>query len=398
MRKTSQLGNLYRRIGITLLILFIYIFGCSIPLPYVRITKQFTQIMRNTPLGVASFMSGSNMQQISIFMVGINPLMIAMMIMQLLMMIRLFHFDTLSASQMSYVQQILIFVLTVLQATTTTFALHLGKNGMQTFSSILILTAGSFFVVWLCLMNMQFGIGGSITIILFNIIISSIPTVSRSVKNLMQFSHPYLLIVGLIAVALVFAMFWIAFNKAYYPVKVVNVSLDSKSKLVVMPLGLNMGAMMTYMVGMALLTAPIMLSNMLHWHNFITQPTFEFGFSFVMSFLLFYFFSFVQFSPFQMARSLRNQNSYIPGIHPGKATQSHLSRLMWTMCFPGALMNAFLLSMGLNSQSFLGEYAGFALIPMNVLMMIMILNGVKDNVMTLVFPHKYSKLSQKGEN
>lgn len=397
MRKTSQLSNLFRRIRVTIFILLVYMMGCSIPVPYAKTTAQFTRLVRDSPLGIASFMSGANLQQISLFMVGINPMMIAMMLMQVLMMVRLFHFDTLSANQVAYLQQILILALAILQSTTTTIALHLTSSVWRIAAVVLMLTAGSMFVMWLCFMNMQFGIGGSITIIMFNIIVSSLPNIRRAVKSLMKLSHPYLWLAGLVVIAVLFAIFWLAFNKAYYPVKVVNVLMDSHSKLVVHPIGLNMGAMMTYMVGMALLTVPLLLAGVFGRNSIWAQSWFQVTFCAVMTFLLFYFFAFVQFSPYQQAKSFRNNNMYIPGIHPGKPTQRHLARLVWFFCFPGAVFNSIQLTLGLTSQYYLMKYSGFAIIPMNILMIIMILNGVKDNVLTLIFPHKYAQFSQRGE-
>lgn len=397
MRKTSQLSNLYKRIRVTLLILFVYVLGSSIPLPYAHTSKQFVNILHHTPVGIASFMGGANLQQLSLFMVGLNPMMIAMLLMQLLMMIRLFHFDTLSMTQIMYIQQFLILGLAALQSAAVTAGLHITNNAWQTAAVILILTTGSMFVTWLGFMNMQFGIGGTVTIILFNIITSSIPTVQRAVRSIRLLPHATWWLVGLVILAILLMIFWLAFAKAYYPLKTIDVLLDSHSKPVIVPLGLNMGAMMTYMVGMALLMMPIMFSNILGPHSLLAKPSFDALISGIMSFFLYYFFSFVQFSPYQQARSYRNANTYIPGIHPGKPTQRYLNRLMWVICFPGALLNSLQLTFGLMGQYFLGKYAGLSIIPMNVVMIVLIMNGVKDNFFTLTFPHKYVRFSQRGD-
>ncbi|WP_367342618.1 accessory Sec system protein translocase subunit SecY2 [Limosilactobacillus sp.] len=397
MRKTSQLSNLYKRIRVTLLILFVYILGSSIPLPYAHTSHQFTRLLHDTPMGITSFMSGANMQQLSLFMVGLNPMMIAMLLMQLLMMIRLFHFDTLSMSQIMYVQQGLILVLAVIQSAAMTVGLHLTDNPWTTASVIIILTTGSMFVTWLGFMNMQFGIGGTVAIILFNIITSSIPTVLGALRSINKLSHPTLILIAIVIFNILLMIFWLAFTKAYYPLKAVNILLDSHSKLVTTPLGLNMGAMMTYMVGMALLMMPLIFSSILGPHSLLARPGFDALISGIMSFFLYYFFSFVQFSPYQQSRSFRNSNTYIPGLHPGKPTQKYLTRLMWIVCFPGALLNSIQLTFGLMGQYFLGKYGGLSVIPMNVVMIVLIMNGVKDNLFTLTFPRKYERFSQRGD-
>ena len=66
--------------------------------------------------------------------------------------------------------------------------------------------------------------------------------------------------------------FWVAFIHTYYPLKVINTSLPSYDPEVIFPIGLNMGAMMTYMTGMALLMIPTMLQAYLRPDTFIEQP------------------------------------------------------------------------------------------------------------------------------
>ncbi|WP_302150761.1 hypothetical protein [Limosilactobacillus vaginalis] len=115
MRKTSQLSNLRRRVAVTLLTLLVYMLGSSIPVPFARFTKSFHHLLNNTPLSVVSFMSGANFQKLSLFMIGLNPLMIAMLIMQLLMMMKLFSLDSLSMRQMMVVQQFVTLILTLIR-------------------------------------------------------------------------------------------------------------------------------------------------------------------------------------------------------------------------------------------------------------------------------------------
>lgn len=63
MAKTSHLKNLYRKVGFTLFILFIYVWGSFIPLPFARVTNQFTHLMHTTSHSMMAFMSGANFQQ-----------------------------------------------------------------------------------------------------------------------------------------------------------------------------------------------------------------------------------------------------------------------------------------------------------------------------------------------
>ena len=227
MRKTSQLSNLRRRVAVTLLTLLVYMLGSSIPVPFARFTKSFHHLLNNTPLSVVSFMSGANFQKLSLFMIGLNPLMIAMLIMQLLMMMKLFSLDSLSMRQMMVVQQFVTLILTLIQAVTLVIGLHLTSDILQAIAVIIILTAGSLFVVWMGYMNMEFGIGGTITIVLFNMVTMSLPNLKKAVQGITTLGHPAFWIVALILVGILAIVFWNAFGHAYYPVKTINTSMQA---------------------------------------------------------------------------------------------------------------------------------------------------------------------------
>ncbi|WP_304682968.1 accessory Sec system protein translocase subunit SecY2 [Lactobacillus taiwanensis] len=393
MTQQTQSSNLLKRVGITLLILIIYMLGCTIPVPLTSISSIYREVLANSSVGIMSFMSGSNLQRLSLFMVGLNPLMIAMMIVQLLMMLRLFYFDTLSTNQVMRFQQWLTLILAVIQSLAITLGLHITKTLLDSLAVTLILTAGSLFVVWLGNINMKFGIGGTITIILFNIISGSFPSLIRSVKLLSQQRYGIIMVVLAGIVGCIILVFWIAFNRAYYPIKIVNTMMSSHDKPIILPLGLNMGAMMTYMVGMSLLMVPTLLINVLGPRSIWANPYFNMAVSGGLAFVLFYFFTFVQFDPKEQAKTmLHNNNNYIIGIRPGEPTKKYLQQVVLHVSFIGAVLNAIQLSFGLLGSQILGKFAGLAIIPMNMIMIVMFMQGIKDQLLMLLFPLRYAHL------
>jgi len=388
----TQSSNLLKRVGITLLILIIYMLGCTIPVPLTSISSIYREVLANSSVGIMSFMSGSNLQRLSLFMVGLNPLMIAMMIVQLLMMLRLFYFDTLSTNQVMRFQQWLTLILAVIQSLAITLGLHITKTLLDSLAVTLILTAGSLFVVWLGNINMKFGIGGTITIILFNIISGSFPSLIRSVKLLSQQRYGIIMVVLAGIVGCIILVFWIAFNRAYYPIKIVNTMMSSHDKPIILPLGLNMGAMMTYMVGMSLLMVPTLLINVLGPRSIWANPYFNMAVSGGLAFVLFYFFTFVQFDPKEQAKTMLHNNNYIIGIRPGEPTKKYLQQVVLHVSFIGAVLNAIQLSFGLLGSQILGKFAGLAIIPMNMIMIVMFMQGIKDQLLMLLFPLRYAHL------
>lgn len=397
MGKLTRMKFFYQRLSFTLFILLVYMLGCSIPIPFAKITKSAHQMINNSPLSVASLMSGVNLQHISLFTVGLNPMMIAMLVIQLLTIMRFFYFDSLSMPQIMAVQQVVTLIFTIIQSTTITLALHLTSGVGKIAVVVTILTAGSMFVVWLGVMNMQHGIGGTITIILFNIINLSLPNLIRAVRNLKEMPHGDLWITALVIFSLALGVFWIAFNRAYYPVKLINYTMPSYTKPMILPIGLNLGAMMTIMIGMAILMMPAMLGQYLGPKSIFGNMVFDATLGGLLTFALFYFFTFTQFNPREQAKNLRNSNNYILNVRPGEPTRKYLSKRLWLLALPGAILNAVQLTFGLLATQLLGKFAGFALIPMNILMVVMFMTGIKDQVMILFFPGRYRKLKEEEE-
>ena len=387
MTAKPHLKVLFKRILLTLIIIFIYILGTRVPLPFAEITRQYSSLMNDTSISIMSMMSGAEFMRLSIFSVGLNPFMIAILIIQLLMITKIFGFDALSMQQVEITQQIIILIFTIIQSTLFTVSLKA--------IIILILSAGSLLVNWLCFMNIKFGIGGTSPIILVNILTTSTPTLINAINKMETLPHFGIWIVVLAIAILVIVYFWIAFSHAYYPLKVINTSLNSHSDPVIIPLGLNMGAMMTYMMGMAVLTMPAMLTPYFGPNSIFNNLTFQAVTSTVLAFVLFYFFTFMQFNPKDQAKALRNGGCYILNVRPNLPSQKYIRKVLWIITFPGALLTAFQLTLGLMGMQLLHQYAGFAIIPMNVVMITMFMNGIKDQIAILLFPHKYYKLQKE---
>ncbi|MCH4003976.1 MAG: accessory Sec system protein translocase subunit SecY2 [Lactobacillus crispatus] len=395
MADKSHLKILFKRIFITLGIIFIYILGTRVPLPFAEVTKQYSNLMTDTPISVMSMMSGVDFMRLSIFSVGLNPFMIAILIIQLLMITKMFGFDALSVQQVEITQQVIILIFTIIQSTLFTVSLNLNNHPGKKAIIILVLSAGSLLVNWLCFMNIKFGVGGTSPIILVNILTTATPTLVNAIKEMATLPHFGIWIVILSVSILVLIYFWIAFCHAYYPLKVINTSLDSHSDPVIIPLGLNMGAMMTYMMGMAVLTMPAMLTSYFGPNSIFNNLTFQAITSTVLAFVLFYFFTFMQFNPKDQAKALRNSGCYILNVRPNLPSQKYIRKILWIITFPGAILTAFQLTLGLMGTQLLNQYAGFAIVPMNAVMLTMFMNGIKDQIAILLFPHKYYKLQKE---
>lgn len=389
----------YHRVAWTIFIMFVYILGSSIPVPYARITRIYRRMLMETPINIVSiFSGGGNLARLSLFTVGLNPMMIAMLIVQLFMTLRIFAFDTLSQNQIQVFQQVFTLILAAIESTTITIGFGLTQTMFQAISVVIILTTGAMFVGWLGQVNGVYGIGGAMIIIVINVLNGIFPALRTAVNNLRTVPHGGIYIALLIIAGLGLVYFWTAFSRAYYPMKFVDVMSSSRTEPLTMPYGMNAGAMMTYMMGMAIMMLPMMLSRFIPGAGFLTNPYFDGIFAGVMCFLLFYFFSFMQLSPINQARSMRAADNYLLDVRPGKPTHHYLRNRLLMLTFWGALLNSLQMSFGMMGGAMLGKYAGFAIIPMDTVMIIMFMSGIRETILMLLIPHRYVRYMRRREN
>ncbi|MEY8441193.1 accessory Sec system protein translocase subunit SecY2 [Lactobacillaceae bacterium 24-114] len=392
---TPGLKIFWKRVCWTIMILFIYMWGMQIPLPFAQITSSYRRLLLKSPISILTFYSGANLTQLSLFMVGLTPMMIGMLFVQVLSYYRMFGLGTFSQRQMNYFQQFIILVFAIIQSAALTFGFGLTKTTIQGLSVILILTAGSMFVTWLGMLNGRNGIGGTILLILVNILSGIFPMVRQAVENLLSLPNGKWLVTLLLVIGLLIARFWLAFMRAYYPIKIIDTNESSRTKPRILPIGLNSGAMMTIMVGMAIIMIPLTFGGFFPQYRFLTNPIFDAVYAGIMTFTLFYFFTFVQYSPESMARGMRGRGVYILGIHPGKPTQLYLRHKIWSISLLGATLNTFTMVFGMLGPRLLDKYSGFALIPMNIMMLLLFMSGIQEQIGLYLIPRQYEKYNEK---
>ena len=218
----KNLLNVVKKVSFSLFIVIIYVMGLYIPLPFAEVTKQYMEAVKNTPISILGAFSGANFTRISIFSIGLNPLMFSMLIIQLLSFTHSFGFDALSPKQVQYLMQFLTMIITIIQAALLVFAFTNRRDGLEDFEMILILSAGSCLVVWLCYRNMKYGVGASAPVILTSILNGAIPNIISNVKLLLTMKYAWVWLAALAIFILLLIKFWLAFTKAYYPLKIKN--------------------------------------------------------------------------------------------------------------------------------------------------------------------------------
>ncbi|MBT3382189.1 MAG: preprotein translocase subunit SecY [Prolixibacteraceae bacterium] len=398
LKNIYKIEDLRLRIGTTLFFLLIYRLGSFVSLPGID-PAQLQNLKSQTSdglLGLIDMFSGGAFSQASIFALGIMPYISASIVIQL-MGIAVPYFQRLQKegesgrrkiNQITRYLTVLILVFQapayltnlVYQLPETAFAM---KGAMFTISSVLILTAGSMFVMWLGERITEKGIGNGISLIIMIGIIARLPQsiVQEFAMRIEQQGGG--LVMFLIEFVILFLVFMASIllvqGTRRIPVQYAKRIVGNKQYGGVrqyIPLKVNAAGVMPIIFAQAIMMVPITLVGVANSENLrgvaaaLSNITgFWYNFSQFMLVVAFtYFYTAITINPTQMAEDMKKNGGFIPGVKPGKRTVEFLDTVMSRITLPGSIflglitiLPAFAMLMGIN-QSFAYFYGGTSLL------------------------------------
>ncbi|PWB38411.1 MAG: preprotein translocase subunit SecY [Parcubacteria group bacterium] len=350
-----------------LALLVVFRIAAHIPVPGVDASQLKGYFSSNQVLGLINLFSGGAMENFSVVMLGVGPYITASIILQLLTMI-VPKFEALS-KEGEYGQQkinqytrILTVPLAMLQgygyvrilSAQSQGQLLLGLSGMQLFTTLVIVTAGTMFLMWLGELISEKHIGNGVSLLIFTGIVTGIP---QGVRNtLIAFDNSMVLnlvIFVLIALITIAAIVLITEGTRNIPVSYARHMVGQKSVGGVrthLPLRVNQAGVIPIIFAVSVIIFPPMVAQFfLHssmaWLAGASQwiidlfkgRVFYDVFYFLMVFLFTYFYTSVIFKPQQIAENLQKQGGFIPGIRPGRNTSDYLNMVMNRIILAGAV-------------------------------------------------------------
>ncbi|CDO05173.1 preprotein translocase subunit SecY [Oceanobacillus picturae] len=367
-----RVGDIRRKIIFTLLMLVVFRLGTFIPVPYTD--KQAIDWMNSQNVfGFLNTFGGGALQNFSIFAMGIMPYITASIIMQLLQMDVVPKFaewkkqGDAGRKKLAQITRYGTIVLAFVQA----IAMSIGFNamaggslitnpGVLTFLVIaIVLTSGTAFLMWLGEQITANGVGNGISIIIFAGIVAAVPNGIQQLYS-QYFVNPgddlfiNIVIVALIALVVVAVVVGVIFIQQalrkipiQYAKKLVNRS-PVGGHSTHLPLKVNAAGVIPVIFAIAFMVAPSTVANFFEGSQIASTITTIFDYTQPIGMVLYvaliiaftYFYTFVQVNPEQMAENLQKQGGYIPGIRPGKNTETYLTRVMYRLTFVGALFLA----------------------------------------------------------
>jgi len=367
-----RIQDLRNRLFFTLGLLAVYRIGAHIPTPGIN-TEVLAELFKQSAgsvLGIFDLFSGGNFRRLTIFALGIMPYITSSIILQLMTVVfpyleRLQKEGELGRRKITQYTRYLTILLSIIQSTTIASTLQLQTYAGQPLVyhpgigfillTILTLTTGSAFIMWLGEQISERGIGNGMSLIIFVGIVVGLPNAIYDLylKAKTQAWGAFtplaiLLLLGLMVAVVAFIVFVEGAQRripVQYAKRVVGRRVMG-GQSTYLPLRVNSGGVIPPIFASSLLafpaTAALMMgtrwpfvkrgAELLKWG----EPLYTLLYiSMIIIFAFFY--VGIVFNPTELADNMRKNGGFIPGIRPGRSTSEYVSMILKRLTFIGAV-------------------------------------------------------------
>jgi len=380
-----QDSSLRNKILFILVMLVIFRVFAAIPIPGIDALQLEQFLTNNQFLGILNIFSGGGLSNLSVIMLGVGPYITAAIIMQLLTImiprLKALYHEEGQAGKAKFTQYSRL--LTVPLAFVQGFGLmtllqrqdiiaQLGAFDLVT--NLLVITAGSVFLMWIGELISEYGIGNGVSILIFAGIIASLPSQISQLIFTFDVSQIPLYLAFLIA-AILIVLGVVMVTEAERPVPVTYAKQVRGMKMyggvsTYLPLRVNQAGVMPIIFALSILLFPQMIATVLSGvDNVIFQKLANFlnlfaetawlyaTFYFVLVFLFTYFYTAITFDPEALSTNLQKSGAFIPGIRPGRSTALYISKVLNRITLMGASFLGLIAVLPLVMQSITGVTA-----------------------------------------
>ena len=357
----------------TLMMLIIFRIGSNIPVP--NINRDILSQMFTSEAGLFDLFdlfSGGAFSNFTIFALSITPYITASIVVNLLSMAfpyfqRLAQEGTEGRKKMVQITRYMTVVLGLIQAVGLTIGLFrdaiVDDSVFSVIVIILVLTAGTAFLMWLGEQINDKGIGNGISLIIFAGIVARIPSGIRSLWTSLQdgaISVVTLIILVVVAVLVVACVVMIQEGQRRIPVQYAKRVVGRKmygGQSTHIPMKVNQSGVIPIIFALSLLQFPLTITyffpntGFTEWVTKWLSPAgnpgvWIYGVLNVILIIAFtYFYTGVTFNPKDVADNMKANGGFIPGIRPGKATEDYLQKVMSRITIVGAIFLAIIATM-----------------------------------------------------
>ena len=363
-----KIPELRKRVLFSLGMLAVYRIGCFIPTPGIDTLAlaHFFKQAQGTLLGMFDMFSGGALEKLTVFALGIMPYISSSIIFQLLTVV-VPAIEKLSKEGEAGRKKIIQYTRygTIVLAVVQALGISIGLESMRgpagelvvpspgwgfRILTVITLTAGTAFIMWLGEQMSEKGIGNGISLIIFAGIVVRIPTaIGNSFKLLSagQISLFVLLFVVALMFAVIAAIVFVERGQRRVPIhyakRVVGLQTFG-AQTSHLPLKINMAGVIPPIFASSIIMFPATIGNFIDvpWvqaaAKSMTPGNWIYNLFFVAFIIFFcYFYTAVTFNPIDVAENIKKHGGYIPGKRPGKETSEFLDTVLTKLTFVGAI-------------------------------------------------------------
>jgi len=367
-QNSFKIPELRNRILITFALLAVYRIGVHVPVPGIDnvALASFFARAQGTLLGLFDMFSGGALERLSVFALGIMPYISASIILQLLTVV-IPHLEKLSKEGEQGRKKITQYTRygTVILSIIQGLGISIGLERMTApggasvvieagwsfrLMTVLTLTAGTAFIMWLGEQITERGIGNGISLIIFAGIVARMPSAMKNTYNLMATGEMGIFTVILLIALMVAVVGFIVYVEqaqrripVQYPKRVVGRKMYG-GQSTHLPLKINTSGVIPPIFASSIIMFPATVASFLNiaWMQAVagalTPGSGWYELLYVVFIFFFcYFYTAVQFNPVDVADNMKKNGGYIPGIRPGKKTAEYIDKVLTRITLGGAI-------------------------------------------------------------
>lgn len=382
-----KIADIRKKIIFTLLMLLVFRLGSNIPVP--GIDRAILEDVFSGDLGLLSLFdlfSGGAFSNFTIFALSITPYITASIILQLLTIAiprleALAKEGTEGKKKIAQYTRYLTVVLAFVQAIGMTLGLFRQAVPDKSFFNItvivLVLSAGTAFLMWLGEQINESGIGNGISLIIFGGIIARAPSAVHNTWLSYKAGEVGLLSIILFlifALIVVVGIVLVQQGQRKIPVQYAKRVVGRKmygGQSTHIPIKVNQAGVIPVIFSLSLLQFPLTLTYFFPgtaFNDFVTKWLSPAGnpgvwvyaiFNIILIVFFTYFYTSVTFNPMDVANNMKANGGFIPGIRPGRSTVEYLNKVMTRITFVGAIFLALVATLPTLIQEFTALQIGF---------------------------------------
>jgi preprotein translocase subunit SecY len=365
-----RVPDLRKRVLFTMAMLAVYRLGAHIPTPGVNANalESFFNQQSGSSLALVDLFSGGNLRRLTVFALGIMPYITASIIFQLLTVVyeplaKLQKEGELGRRKITQWTRYLTVILGVVQSAAIAIALKSSSGNLVlnpgmgfVIMTVLTLTTGTAFIMWLGEQITDRGIGNGMSLLIFAGIVVGLPRAIAELVDVARtqkfgaFTIPALILLVVGMVAVVAFIVFVERSERRIPVQYAKRIVGRRlmgGQSTHLPLKVNSGGVMPVIFAASVLSAPLLFSQAAFIRNSAPltrifdalhpgEPWYELIYIIAIIFFAYFYISIV-FRPDDIADNMRKYGGFIPGIRPGKRTSDFINDILTRITLVGAL-------------------------------------------------------------